>query len=76
MKITLTELDEKTLTAKDRERLMFVFKQIIYAVVVAKLESAGIGHKAGFEDACNIYSPKPIQILGEYITEPNTTQLN
>jgi len=43
--------------------------------VMARLEAAGSAYSRGIKAASDIYSPKPIEVIGEQITEPDPTEL-
>ena len=75
IEIELDELEEKTLTKKDIERIMFAVQQIFHVAVMAKLESAGVEYSRGIKAASDIYATKPIEVIGEQITEPDPTEL-
>jgi len=75
IEIELSGLDAKILTEKDFDRIKFAAKQIVHVAVMARLEAAGLAYSRGVKAASDIYRPKPIEVIGEQITEPDPTEL-
>jgi len=75
IEIELDGLESNLLTEKDFDRIKFAAKQIVHVAVMARLEAAGSAYSRGIKAASDIYSPKPIEVIGEQITEPDPTEL-